>query len=386
VDRNNNPIPKNLWPKRRKHSWEVRWYGSDRKRYSKSFKIRKEATEYAKKVQSNVDKGKGDKLRNITLSSFIAEHEKVMNDQVAYTTLKDQLRALQMFAEHVGYQIPLVRINPRHAESFVAARLSQERAVATVNKDIRTLKGIFNFAIELRQYLPEGTNPFASIRTRKTTLKPPYYVPIEDFQRVLVKANNVWWHAFLVLAYTSAARKNELLNLTWSDIDFEEYQITIHPKRASDLTLSWGPKDHERRIIPIPPETIQILANLQTQADEKGSHVFVGAKRLAHVLYRRSVGEWTPKSELVNNVLTCLKRFCRNGKVKEFSIHDLRRICITNLGSEAAHPNRQGTGRSFKYRDHSEVLFVGAEDRHDDGTGNSVRTYDLIDELLTNSG
>ena len=41
LDRDGKPIPKNLWPKRRKYSWEVRWYSSEGKRYSKSFRDRK---------------------------------------------------------------------------------------------------------------------------------------------------------------------------------------------------------------------------------------------------------------------------------------------------------------------------------------------------------
>lgn len=167
LDKHGKPIPKNLWPKRRKQSWEVRWYGSDGIRYSKSFKTRKEANEYANDIQGKVDKCKADKPRKITLSEFIKEHGKVMVGQVAYSTLKDQLRALSLFADHVGYQVSLERIRPVHAESYVAARLSQELAVSTVNKDIRTLKGVFNRAIEPRRYLAEGTNPFDKIKERK---------------------------------------------------------------------------------------------------------------------------------------------------------------------------------------------------------------------------
>ena len=59
----------------------------------------------------------------------------------------------------------------RHAEAFIAYRLSSVPSVATVNKDIRTLRRIFNLAIEPRGYLIEGQNPFARIKERKTTDK-----------------------------------------------------------------------------------------------------------------------------------------------------------------------------------------------------------------------
>ena len=63
LDRTGKPAPKDQWPKRRKFSWEVRWYSSEGKRYSKSFKERKEAIRHAKSIQEKVDKGKGDKPR-----------------------------------------------------------------------------------------------------------------------------------------------------------------------------------------------------------------------------------------------------------------------------------------------------------------------------------
>jgi hypothetical protein len=40
-------------------------------------------------------------------------------------------------------------------------------AVGTVNKDIRTLRRIFNLAIDPRGFLEDGQNPFARIRQRK---------------------------------------------------------------------------------------------------------------------------------------------------------------------------------------------------------------------------
>jgi integrase len=92
----------------------------------------------------------------------------------------------------------------------------------------------------------------------------------------------------------------------------------------------WEPKDHEQRVIPIPQKTVQILADLQAESDEDSPYVFINGQRLARILWRRSIGEWTPKKELVNNVLTRLKGFCRKTKITEFCLHDLRRTCITN--------------------------------------------------------
>ena len=334
MDKHGNAIPKNLWPKRRKHSWEVRWYDSTGKRLSKSFKSRKEADQHARQLQDKVDNGKADKPKQITLGKFIKEHKQLMKGQVAYATLEDQMRALRYFSEHIGSNIQLINITPRHAESFIAKRLGSGLAVSTVNKDINALKAIFNLAIEPRGYLTQECNPFAKIKKRKVSTIEVNYVPPENFNNVLLVAPDLWWKTFLTLAYTSSGRRNELLNLTWANVDFENQAVKFSPKKHSEYVLEWEPKDHEVRVIPIPEKTLQLLADLQAEADEKSPYVFIKSTRLHHILALRSQGRWNPRKELVNNLLTHLKSLTKRAKVDTFTLHDLRRSCITNWARE----------------------------------------------------
>ncbi|RKY10516.1 MAG: hypothetical protein DRP56_00805 [Planctomycetota bacterium] len=330
LDRNGKPIPKNLWPKRRKSSWEVRWYDSEGKRLSKSFKDRKEAYDFSRKIQDKVDIGKADKCSKITLKNFALEHKKLMKGQVAYSTLIDQERTLNLFKECVGGDIQLYKINPRHAEFFVSHRLNDKLAPATVNKEIRTLRSIFNLAIEPRGYIAESTNPFEKIKQRKVADKPVKYVSPEELTVVLENAPDLWWETYLMVAYTTAGRKDELLNLTWADIDFENNEIRFVPKKETKKLLFWEPKDHDSRTIPVPEKVIQRLVNLQNEVDEFSPYVFIMSQRLMRILERRAKGKWKENSEIVNNMLTRLKVFCKWAKVSEFCFHDLRRSCITN--------------------------------------------------------
>ena len=330
LDRDGKPIPRNLWPKRRNFSWEVRWYDSEGKRLSKSFKDRKEASEYVQKIQNKVDRGKADRPQKISFEEFIKEHSKVMVGQIAHSTLKDHIRALNLFGDHVGKQILLERIMPRDAESFVAKRLSDGLATASVNKDIRTLKGIFNLAIEPRSYLAEGTNPFRKIRERKLALNPPEYISPEEFVKLFEAANSLWWKTFISMAYTTAGRRDELLNLTWQNVDFENCTISFFPKKASKKILAWEPKTHESRIIPVPERAIQLLADLQVQCDNGNPYVFIRTSRLNTILHRRQAGTWQPDYEIVNNLIRSLRGICKRAKVDFFTPHDFRRSCITN--------------------------------------------------------
>ena len=365
LDKKGKPIPRNLWPKRRKFSWEARWYSSEGKRHSKSFKSRKEAEEYARVIQDKVNIGKANEPKKVTFQFFIEEHKKLMKGQVAHSTLVDQVRALNFFKKHIEDEdILLKKINPRHAESFVAHRLDQDLATATVNKDIRTLHSIFNLAIEPRGYLSEGTNPFEKIKQRKVSDKVVRFIPTEDFSKVFDAAPRLWWKTFLALAYTSAGRKDELLNLTWSDVDFENNNVSFVPKKASKKILAWEPKDHESRIIPVPEKVVLLLADMQSQADESSSYVFISGSRLKRILERRACGRWNSRSEIINNMLTRLKVFCKWAGVKQFCFHDLRRTCITNWARHLPiHAVQDLAGHSKIETTRKHYLSVGKSDR-----------------------
>jgi len=181
--RNGRAIPRSQWPKRRRHRWIVRWCSTNKK-YGKVFKTRKEVEKYALELQAQVSLGRADKPRRVTIHEFIGEHEKVMKGQVAFTTLKDQLRGLRFIEKSIGESFLLSKIKPRHAEAFIAQRFPTVTSVTAVNKDIRTLKRIFNIAIEPRGYLAEGQNPFVRIKERKTTENEIRYVKAEEYHQL----------------------------------------------------------------------------------------------------------------------------------------------------------------------------------------------------------
>ncbi len=329
-EKKGKPIPKSEWPKRRRHCWIVRWCGTNRNKYGKLFKTRKEAERHALDLQNRVNLGRADKPQKITLQGFRLEHEQVMKGQVAYATLDDQKRALKFFENFIGGSVLLSKIKPRHAEAFIAHRLSTVPSVATVNKDIRTLQHIFNLAIEPRGHLMEGQNPFAKIKERKTTENEIRYVEIEEYLALMDKAKNFWWRAFLSIAYGSGLRRNEILNLTWKNIDFENQLIIIAAKKESQRLLAWDPKSRRNRVVPLSDESAQLLADLQLKAEEGFPYIFISPQRLKRIRERQKVGTWTPRSQIVNNLDRDFRVLRCKAGVDECVMHDLRRSAITN--------------------------------------------------------
>jgi len=44
----------------------------------------------------------------------------------------------------------------------------------------------------------------------------------------------IWWNALSSLAYGSGLRRNEILHLTWADIDFENQRIKVNVKKGTE--------------------------------------------------------------------------------------------------------------------------------------------------------
>ncbi|MBW2331127.1 MAG: site-specific integrase [Deltaproteobacteria bacterium] len=327
---NGKPIPKSLWIKERRYSWTVRWFGTTGKRYSKNFKKKKLAERYARQLQTQVNQGKQDKPEKITLHDFNKEHRTVMTGQVAYATLYEQTRALRFFENFIGGSIALTSIKPKQAEAFIAYRLASGLAIATVNKDIRTLRRVFNLAIEPRGYLADGQNPFSKIKQRKKATKPIRYVSVKEYWSLQEAMDSIWWQALISVAYGSGLRKSEMLNLTWSDIDFDKNLIYIRVKKSTEQTIEWEPKDHENRIVPMSEQTAQLLADLQTTSIEGHAYIFILPKRFARIKQREKAGKWNSRSEILNNVSRDFDVIRRRSGIDKCTLHDLRRSAITN--------------------------------------------------------
>jgi len=208
-------------------------------------------------------------------------------------------------------------------------------SIASANKDIRTLKRIFNLAIEPRGYLREGQNPFGKIKQRKYAAKDIRYVSVGEYKSLInATETDTWWKAFIAVAYGSGLRRGEILNLTWADIDFERCLIRIRSKEDTAITIQWEPKDHENRVVPMPNEVSQLLADIQVQAPDGFPYIFIDPERLAQIRLRQKLGTWKGNSEVVNNIAKNFNSLCRRAKVSRHSVHDLRRSAITNWAQQ----------------------------------------------------
>lgn len=329
ADDQGRPLPRSQWMKKRQFSWLVRWYGDEGRRYSKSFDTQARAQRFAEAKQREVRHNRADPPPEITLGQFRNEHRELMSGNLAPSTLKMQLKELSRLEESLGRQRLILRITSRDIERYLAGRRATGISAASANRELRTLRRIFNLAIS-RGYLSAESNPCVGVPMLRITPQRPEYVSPADFTIIYGRAQSPLWRALLVTIYTTGLRLREAMHLLWSEIDFEKGQLHVTRKTAGAYVQAWAPKDKEMRTIPLPKQAVDLLAAWQASAPEGCPYVFMEPARWEYYRQAVDVGQWRGGRDLTNNILRRFQTLCRRGGVKEYSIHDLRRSCITN--------------------------------------------------------
>lgn len=155
------------------------------------------------------------------------------------------------FLDSVGVAPRIESITKPLVHDFTIWLAEQGNSPATVQRGIRALKVLLDYAVE-RSLIP--SNPCDGLHFKKDRTKKrraptdeQYRALLEDTGGYNAKRNR----AIVALFLTTGIRRNELLNLNWGDIDLSGGTLYI---RAA--------KGHQSRDLPLGEETIQRLKEL----------------------------------------------------------------------------------------------------------------------------
>jgi integrase len=141
------------------------------------------------------------------------------------------------------------------------------------------------------------------------------------------------WDLLVIVALTTAMRRAELLNCTWTDIDFEKQIINITPKENTPNTWRWDIKDADERTLPLTDKVTQLLADHQSNQPEGYPYVFVPVQRYDFIQSLRAKGNWKysdSRRKVINNFRRGFQRIQSMAGVPKGQFHDMRRTAITN--------------------------------------------------------
>jgi excisionase family DNA binding protein len=118
----------------------------------------------------------------------------------------------------------LSEINPLDLERFIKARLKEGVTQTTVNRGLQILRRMFNLAID---WGFAAENPMRKVRlfSEKNNLKER--ILARDEETRLLESSSEHLKPIIITALNSGLRRNEILGLRWTDVDFKGRTIQV---------------------------------------------------------------------------------------------------------------------------------------------------------------
>ena len=300
---------------------------------------------------------------SMSLREFARDSLARTGDQIRESTRIDYQSAMEDLIVQAG-NLDFRRICLAHGEQFRQARLDLGDSPATVAKKLRSLKRVFQLAVERKQL---DENPLRYVKAPRVPKQKIRVYTREECDRLVKAASEVQhdsileWDLVITVALTTGMRKGELLNLVWSDIDFAELVVEVNPNPNGDQTWEWRIKDTDRRLLPLTEDVCRLLIALQESRPRGYPYVFVPPARYDHIQQvLRPKGMWSlssARNKIIHNFSTQFEKILAKANVPTGTFHDLRKTAITNWFRQglseydvmvlAGHANFQTTHRFY---------------------------------------
>jgi integrase len=179
-----------------------------------------------------------------------------------------------------------------------------------VNRYISALSHVCTVAHNEWEWLEQ--HPMKRIKKKKEPRGRVRFLDDEERVRLLdacKQANSRYMYIIVVLAMSTGARRGELTNLKWKDIDLKRQVITLHET-----------KNDERRVLPLAGHALELIQSLSEQRDIASEFVFAS--------YKKPNQPWDSQS--------AWKFALKRSGVKDFRFHDLRHTAASYLAMNGA--------------------------------------------------
>jgi integrase len=213
---------------------------------SETFLRLTDARKWAQMTEVAIEEGrhfKTNEAKRHTLGEAIDRYLRDVLPHKSPSSIYMQTLQLGWWKTQVG-ELVLADVTPALIAAYrdrLAQGDGQPRSNATVVRYLAALSHVLTVAVREWGWLDES--PMRKVRKPKESRGRVCFLSDDERQRLLdtCKASrNASLYLVVVLALSTGARKMELLNLTWNDVDLQRGVITLHDT-----------KNGERRVLPL---------------------------------------------------------------------------------------------------------------------------------------
>ncbi len=301
---------------------------------SKYFHSQREARDWLKLTQTQIDNGLNLSTANVDLATFLNKWFDAHKLSVRPNT---SALYRQMLNNHVIPSLGKMKlkdIRPDHIQNFYTARMKAGTSVSVIGIIHAVLHLAFDQAMKWGLI---GRNPVDAVTKPKRKSKEIKTLDENQARTFLSVAADTRYEAMYWMAITTGMRQGELLGLKWSDLDWRNRQIQV--QRQVQLVPGEGyvfsaPKSNAgKRTIVLSGEMIEKLRkHLEFQNTERS---FTGDQwKENDLIFASSVG--TPMGH--RPLTEKFKGFLKQAGLPDMRFHDLRHTAATLMLKQGVHP------------------------------------------------
>lgn len=183
------------------------------------------------------------------------------------------------------------------------------RTPATVNRYLAILSHVFSFACKERGWITD--NPLRAISKPKESRGRVRFLDENERERLLTsckESKNSVLYLVVILALSTGMRYSEIMNLTWSNVDFFKKRIILEET-----------KNGEKRQVPLEGKALELLKAHEKKRSLHTLLLFPGKIRGRRIEIRAA---W--------------EAAVRRAGIENFRFHDLRHCCASYLAMNGA--------------------------------------------------
>ena len=303
---------------------------------------RKLADKVFKKVMGEIAEGDWferlpgeEKTLSELFGKYLEEHSKPNKSGKSY--VRDKAIAERMVKKFGD--VTVAEVSAEAIFDYKRKRREENVAPATLNKELSFLRHALELAVVWEWLV---INPAVRIPREKVKNRMERWLTEEEEEKLL-NACPEWLRDMVIFSLNTGFRQNEMLSLTWSQVDLSRKTI-----------LFWDQKNGGRDTVPINPAAEEILKKHWKVRSLSSDHVFL-------------TSNGTPF--IARNLIRSFSIALEKAGIEKFRWHDLRHTFATRLiheGVDLYKVQRLGRWRSvsmvMRYAHHSvESLRTGME-------------------------
>lgn len=159
----------------------------------------------------------------MTVAEFLQSYLDRRGPTVKPATRVVWTQVMQNLKSFLPDGIYLDELTVGHAKE-VYAKLKAKMRPSTVSKRIGFCRQFFNDAVDWKKM---KSNPFLSVKAPRPKAKVNEFVPRDEINRVMAKANTRWKVIIALARYGGLRTPSETLSLKWSHVDWENNRLHI---------------------------------------------------------------------------------------------------------------------------------------------------------------